>query len=211
MFENHSMEQETIQLFLSKLLKMSENATNYLSLGPKDQCKIYYQNDKIKRLCKELIAFKCPIRSCNTTLEKRCEFPSHLERVHGKFICTLCFDHQKLFLEEISIFENAFALRSHMRTLDEKKKRQGDPISPSSMVQSQRKLIGHPECKFCNIRFYSNDELYAHCRDAHESCFICTSNGLKDQYYNDYESLVTYNIFIPFLGETFPRFAFHVQ
>ncbi|KGG50110.1 hypothetical protein DI09_89p40 [Mitosporidium daphniae] len=108
----------------------------------------------------------------------------------NRLSCTLgAGSWKKLFFEEIPLFENPFTLRSHMRTIEEKKRRKDNIPQTSPIVQIQKKLIGHPECKFCSVRFYSNDELYTHCRDAHESCFICISNEIKDQYYKNYESL----------------------
>lgn len=49
---------------------------------------------------------------------------------------------------------------------------------------------GHPECHFCKINFYGNDELFEHCRDKHEQCHICVREGVRHQYYENYNSLV---------------------
>lgn len=40
-------------------------------------------------------------------------------------------------------------------------------------------------------RFYSEDELYAHCRDRHERCHICDrrNQGRQQQYFRDYDAL----------------------
>lgn len=50
---------------------------------------------------------------------------------------------------------------------------------------------GHPECEFCRKHFYSPDELYEHCREKHETCHICRQQGVRDQYYRDYQALVS--------------------
>lgn len=48
-------------------------------------------------------------------------------------------------------------------------------------------------CEFCRITFYDNDQLFAHCRDKHEQCFICIRNGTgRYQYYVDYPHLETH-------------------
>lgn len=50
-------------------------------------------------------------------------------------------------------------------------------------------FTGHPECAFCKSRFFGDDELFVHCRDMHEQCFICIRNGNRQEYYANYESL----------------------
>jgi hypothetical protein len=67
--------------------------------------------------------------------------------------------------------------------------KQGDDV-PGSDNQSGFK--GHPECGFCNQRFYSGDELWEHCRDKHERCHICERTRSADvapQYYLNYDTL----------------------
>ena len=45
-------------------------------------------------------------------------------------------------------------------------------------------------CEFCKITFFDNDQLFEHCRDKHEQCFICIRNGTgRYQYYVDYPHL----------------------
>lgn len=63
---------------------------------------------------------------------------------------------------------------------------------PGSSDQSGFK--GHPECGFCRERFYSSDELYSHCREAHERCFICDRRNYSQnqQYYLNYDALVVH-------------------
>lgn len=54
-------------------------------------------------------------------------------------------------------------------------------------------FAGHPQCEFCKITFYDNDQLFEHCRDRHEQCFICIRNGTgRYQYYVDYPHLETH-------------------
>ncbi|POV95500.1 hypothetical protein PSHT_15633 [Puccinia striiformis] len=49
---------------------------------------------------------------------------------------------------------------------------------------------GHPRCGFCSVYYYDDDQLYQHCRDKHEQCFICVRNGVgRWQYYLDYKHL----------------------
>lgn len=87
-----------------------------------------------------------------------------------------------MFTHEHELF-TAAELRRH--------ERDGDDV-PGSENQSGFK--GHPDCGFCNRRFYSVDELFEHCRDKHERCHICDrrSSGSNPQYYVNYDALETH-------------------
>jgi hypothetical protein len=84
----------------------------------------------------------------------------------------LCITHKKVFSHESTLYTTA-TIRRHNRT--------GDPEDPS--------FKGHPECTFCNKRFYGSDELYDHCRQNHEQCFLCQRQGIRDQYFLNYLKL----------------------
>lgn len=91
----------------------------------------------------------------------------------------LCTRNKKVFTHEHELFTYA-ELRKHQKFGDD---------NPGAVDQSGFK--GHPDCGFCRQRFYGDDELYTHCRDKHERCHICDrhSEGRKQQYYVDYDSL----------------------
>ena len=48
---------------------------------------------------------------------------------------------------------------------------------------------GHPNCGFCSKQFYDDDDLFHHCRDQHEICFLCERAGIRFQYYKNYDEL----------------------
>lgn len=91
----------------------------------------------------------------------------------------LCTRHKKVFTHEHELFTTS-QLRKHEKYGDD---------NPGAADQSGFK--GHPECGFCRIRFYGDDELYAHCRDRHERCHICDrrSGNRQQQYFIDYDAL----------------------
>lgn len=91
----------------------------------------------------------------------------------------LCTRNKKVFTHEHELFTHN-QLRKHERHGDD---------TPGAEDQSG--FRGHPECGFCNMRFYSDDELYTHCRDKHERCHICDrrNEGRKHQYYLNYDAL----------------------
>lgn len=47
----------------------------------------------------------------------------------------------------------------------------------------------HPQCSFCQRRFYSNDELYVHLSRDHFACHVCERLGAQHQYFNDWPAL----------------------
>ena len=96
-----------------------------------------------------------------------------------KIISDLCTRHKKVFTHEHELFTKE-QLRKHERFGDD---------NPGAVDQSG--FRGHPECGFCRQRFYSDDELYVHCRNKHERCHICESQaqGRQQQYYLDYDAL----------------------
>lgn len=78
------------------------------------------------------------------------------------------------------------ALKQHIK--------EGDPEATGDAEDDDRTgFTGHPTCEFCHITFYDNDQLFAHCRDRHEQCFLCIQNGTgRYQYYVDYPHLETH-------------------
>ena len=102
-----------------------------------------------------------------------------MKGVHHKVLCDLCTRNKKVFTHEHELFTPQ-ELRRHEKFGDD---------NPGAVDQSGFK--GHPQCGFCVQRFYSDDELYAHCKEKHERCFICDrrNQGRQQQYYLDYNAL----------------------
>jgi len=91
----------------------------------------------------------------------------------------LCTKHKHVFAHEHQLFTTK-ELKKHEKYGDDE---------PGAINQSGFK--GHPECGFCRERFYTGDELYSHCREKHEKCFLCERRNPRGQaqYYVDYNSL----------------------
>lgn len=83
-----------------------------------------------------------------------------------------------MFPHEHEMFTDE-GLREHMRHGDDK---------PGATDQTG--FRGHPLCGFCGNRFYDSDQLYEHCRDKHERCFLCDRRDSRQpHYYYDYNAL----------------------
>lgn len=122
--------------------------------------------------------YNCPDPSCDVACLGWPDLHRHVRSVHHKRMCDLCTRNKKVFTHEHELFTDK-ELERHMRKGDD---------NPGAVDQSG--FRGHPLCGFCGERFYGDDELYVHCRERHERCFICDRrDGRQPQYYVNYEAL----------------------
>ncbi|RFU25530.1 hypothetical protein B7463_g10813, partial [Scytalidium lignicola] len=124
-----------------------------------------------------LLRYNCPDSECDVACLGWPDLHRHVRSAHHKKMCDLCTRHKKVFTHEHELFTDK-ELDRHMKKGDD---------NPGAIDQSGFK--GHPLCGFCGQRFYGDDELYVHCREKHERCFICDRRGGQPQYYVDYNSL----------------------
>ncbi|KAI8889256.1 hypothetical protein K501DRAFT_329335 [Backusella circina FSU 941] len=122
-----------------------------------------------------MLKHNCP--GCKEALSDWPELKQHVKKVHGSNLCDLCIQHKKIFPYEHTLYTNS-QLTKHYK--------EGDK---SFNEDDESGFTGHPECAFCKTRFYGDDELFIHCRDMHEQCFLCVRNGKRHEYYVNYESL----------------------
>ena len=139
---------------------------------------IRYEKNEIMEDTVLLLRYNCPDGDCDVACLGWPDLHRHVRAIHHKKICDLCSRHKKVFTHEHELLTD--------RELDKHMKKGDD--NPGAVDQSGFK--GHPECGFCRKRFYGEDELYVHCREAHERCFICDrrDNG-RPQYYVNYPAL----------------------
>lgn len=126
-----------------------------------------------------LLRYNCPDPECESACRGWPDLHRHVWTTHKKKMCDLCTRNKKSFTHEHELFTNQ-ELHRHEKFGDDK---------PGAIDQSGFK--GHPECTFCSIRFYGDDELFAHLRDRHEKCHVCAQAnvGKAPQYYNNYDEL----------------------
>ncbi|KAK6344018.1 hypothetical protein TWF696_007666 [Orbilia brochopaga] len=144
-----------------------------------DPLGIKYEAKQIREDTLVLLRYNCPEPSCDVACLGWPDLHRHVKSAHKLFLCDLCSRFKKVFTHEHTLFTYQ-ALKKH--------ERHGDDV-PGAEDQSGFK--GHPECEFCHKRFYGDDELYAHCKEAHERCFICDRNngGRRPQYFINWEAL----------------------
>lgn len=49
--------------------------------------------------------------------------------------------------------------------------------------------VGHPECAYCDIRFYNRTDLLNHVKKDHVSCHLCQGDASHFQYYRNIKAL----------------------
>jgi hypothetical protein len=113
-----------------------------------------------------LLRFNCPSSTCPSILLGWSDLKRHTRNDHNLALCDFCCTNKKIFTHEHELYTNE-GLGKHMDD-------------------------NHPYCGFCRIHFYDSDLLYAHCRDRHEECFICTRQGIRHQYHLNYDRLVSF-------------------
>ncbi|KAJ3223366.1 hypothetical protein HK099_001242 [Clydaea vesicula] len=134
---------------------------------------IYFDNEEIYEETMILLRLNCPDPECEVYCASGWnELKRHVKAVHESMMCDLCIKHKKVFTHEHTLYAQN-ELSRHYRS--------GDPDDPS--------FKGHPECGFCKKSYFQNDELYEHCREKHEQCFICQRKGVRHQYFRDYKEL----------------------
>ncbi|KAI5306245.1 hypothetical protein KEM56_001727 [Ascosphaera pollenicola] len=144
-----------------------------------DNLGIRYESQQIFADTVLLLRYNCPDKKCDVACLGWPDLHHHVKSRHGRSMCDLCTRNKKVFTHEHELF-TVNQLRKH--------EKYGDHV-PGAAEQSGFK--GHPECGFCRVRFYGDDELYAHCRDKHERCHICDRrrNGQSPQYFVNYDAL----------------------
>lgn len=116
-------------------------------------------------------ALRCT--QCNMTggLSNMRHLAEHTRREHGLLFCEICVGHLKLFPSEHKLYTRQDLVRH---------RREGDLDDKSHK--------GHPQCEFCDERYFGKDELFFHLKKNHFWCHFCEQSGAQD-YYQNYEAL----------------------
>ncbi|KAH8929077.1 hypothetical protein BT69DRAFT_1236398 [Atractiella rhizophila] len=166
---------------IDRVIFTSDPSSPYQSFNPANlpfsdvKLGISFETQEMLDETLSLLRFNCPDDQCGDICHGWVDLKRHVRQKHGKMMCELCTRNKKIFAHEHTLF-TAQQLSSHNRIGDSPSNSQG--------------FRGHPPCEFCQIDFYDNDALFAHCRDMHEQCFICVKNGTGTwKYFLDYNML----------------------
>jgi E3 ubiquitin-protein ligase ZNF598 len=117
---------------------------------------------------------RCEIEGKKVEFQNFEQLKKHLHGKHNLHYCNLCLKQRKVFLKDQKFYTYK-QLQIHQK--------QGELDSEVGMIK------GHPLCKFCNTRFYSDDEIFAHMHLNHYDCHICKQQGFNFEYFNNYDEL----------------------
>ncbi|CAN6608843.1 E3 ubiquitin-protein ligase Hel2p [Trichomonascus vanleenenianus] len=136
-----------------------------------DKLGILYDSKEGREEVNNLLKFNCPAKDCTEVLLNWRDLRNHVRKIHERNLCDLCCKHKHVFTVELPLY-------THNQLI--KHEKEGD----------KEGFRGHPQCEFCRTRFYSGDELFTHCREKHEKCFVCERlNPGNPQYYKNYDTL----------------------
>ena len=154
-------------IFIENNAPFSE--VNLQNLPSEDKFGIVFQNESAKRKFDELLMNTCPL--CKEKKANFNELKRHVRQKHEKQYCDICVKNLKVFPQELRVYSRS-ELVTHRKTGD----------------RDNKSYKGHPICKFCNDRYYDNDELLLHLRRNHFWCHFCENDG-KQEYYCTYNDL----------------------
>ncbi|KAF8649052.1 hypothetical protein AX16_006053 [Volvariella volvacea WC 439] len=143
---------------------------------------IFFETQELMEETLILLRFNCPDSECDYIGNGWGDLKLHVRATHGKLMCDLCIRMKKVFAHEHALYQHKDLL-VHLPSMyrGHQHRRQ----VPKEQVEGGI----HPLCEFCRECFFGDDELYAHMRERHEECFVCKRNGIRDQYFQNYESL----------------------
>lgn len=170
-------------LFVKQCRPYEELNKRLYPVDPRPQ--ICFEDDSVRQAYRELLENRCkycppvpePTEEGGGHKAKRPVFTNfamlraHVRKEHSRSYCDLCVEHLKIFPSE----RTAYSKRDMARHQS-----QGDVEDTSHK--------GHPLCKFCETRYFDNDELYRHLRRDHYYCHFC-GDDYRLQYYRNYEYL----------------------
>ncbi|KAF9220168.1 hypothetical protein BS17DRAFT_715431 [Gyrodon lividus] len=127
-----------------------------------------------------LLRFNCPDPECDYIASGWGDLKLHVRAMHVKMLCDLCIRFKKVFTHEHALYPpNVLPL--HLPSMQYRSSKQ----APKEQIEGG----SHPICAFCRECFFGDDELFVHMRERHEECFICKRNEIRDQYFQNYESM----------------------
>eukprot|EP00038_Savillea_parva_P021948 m.36400 g.36400 ORF g.36400 m.36400 type:complete len:946 (+) comp5403_c0_seq1:126-2963(+) len=168
--------EELVPLLISEGSEVRPFDRAALQYLPKDASKhLYFDSEASRQAADAVTGLSCTVcpPAARAAMRDAKALKRHLSQDHGLFECDICAEAQMLFAWERTLFTRK-ELVQHKRG----KTSEGKPI--------------HPRCDFCDIRFFSSDELAMHMDRKHEKCHICEKQGKKYEYYINYAELETH-------------------
>lgn len=131
-----------------------------------NKVQVYFKNCKVEeqRLL-NLTKFTCRVHNCTEKFDTGKLLEKHMQMVHKRQFCKLCFESQAFFIQEQPVYTN-----------NQLKRHNKENVNPMNKITER-----HPQCKFCCRRYVNATKLYEHLEKEHFSCHLCEA---KHQYYS---------------------------
>uniref|UniRef100_A0A1I8BLC1 RING-type domain-containing protein n=1 Tax=Meloidogyne hapla TaxID=6305 RepID=A0A1I8BLC1_MELHA len=102
------------------------------------------------------------------------ELRSHMSQDHQLSFCRICCDNLNVLIKDRHVYTRE-TLQLHM--------------NGKLKSDQQDGFKGHPTCKFCEERFYDDEQQYRHLRKEHYFCQFCHQQGVESNtfYRNQYQ------------------------
>eukprot|EP01041_Mallomonas_annulata_P007254 gene7254-14790_t len=130
--------------------------------------KMFFNRAHYRTSIEPLMISQCLLCKSNHYDSKKLRI--HVQSNHNMRMCQLCIENKQVFPSEHKIY-----------TVDEYDKH--------LKIGDKEGGEGHPNCDFCRQRYYDKSALFIHLKKEHETCHICIRQGIKDQYFQNYQSL----------------------
>jgi hypothetical protein len=142
-----------------------------------EKFKFYTPHKEIILACNELRSFVCYLCSSkgkNRIFSSYEEAKAHQLQAHSLHYCDLCVKHRKVFMNDQKLYSSA-QLKNHLKM--------GEVDKDYGLIK------GHPLCRFCDKRFYSDDDILEHMHLGHYECHICKAQQILFEYFENYAHL----------------------
>lgn len=129
-----------------------------------------FENREAYDIMQQLTTFCCWLKGCEKLRSRsftQANLRKHIESFHKLRFCDICLKNRIVFLCEQRLY-TAQELERHI-------------------AQGDKDLPGHPECLFCRVKYFDDQDLKRHLQEKHFSCGICEASPLL--FYEDYEKL----------------------
>lgn len=150
-------------------VELTEHLKNFKLDESEEDADVIYENKKIAKIIKDLLAIRC--KECSAIYHTKKELMGHVKNKHSVMLCSTCLDNNHQFWYEYSHY------------------------SPETLGQHRRGqskehgFEGHIFCSFCNLWLYNKDTAKKHCYQEHQICTVCDILGKKLQFYKNYAEL----------------------
>ncbi|KAJ6537666.1 hypothetical protein B0H19DRAFT_962279 [Mycena capillaripes] len=145
---------------------------------------IYFETQEMMEETLLLLRFNCPDTECDYLGNSWSDLKLHVRATHGRLMCDLCIRHKKVFAHEHTLYPPNI-LPLHLPSMLAHQRSNKAATGKAKDIEGGT----HPLCEFCRECFFSDDELFKHMREAHEECFVCKRNDVRDQYFLNYATL----------------------